>query len=142
MKYLAIGILFTIFAFTTAQEYKIKTQADLANIRKQCVELKKITPEQVEKYKKFEFTDDEKTRCYIECIFDKFGLFNAKDGFKIENLVKQLGQNRNQTEVRAEIQKCVDKNEQRSDSCSWVFRGFKCFISKNLPLVQQSLKAN
>lgn len=121
----------------------MRNQEDLIKARKECMEAKKVSPELIEKYKKFDFPDDEITRCYIECIFEKFQLFDPKDGFKNDNLVAQLGQGKdNKDEVKADVEKCADKNEQKSDSCSWAFRGFKCFIAKNRPLVFDSLKKN
>ena len=138
MKYL-IAICFAFMAVAAAEEYKLRNEADLNQARKECIEAKKVSPELIEKFKKFDFPDDETTRCYIECIFEKFDLFDPKDGFKINNLLAQLNSN-NSDETKAEIEKCVDKNEQKSDACTWAFRGFKCFISKNMPLVKQSLK--
>lgn len=111
--------------------------------RKECVEEKKVSNDLLEKYKKYEYPDDEVTRCYIECVFEKFQLFEPKTGFLVDNLLTQLGQSKeNKDEVKADIEKCADKNEQKSDSCTWAFRGFKCFISKNLPLVMESVKKN
>ncbi|KNC21910.1 General odorant-binding protein 99a [Lucilia cuprina] len=138
----SLAILFALFALVSA-EYKLRNQEDLMKARKECMEAKKVSPELIEKYKKFDFPDDEVTRCYIECIFEKFQLFDPKDGFKNENLIAQLGHGKeNKDEVKADVEKCADKNEQKSDSCAWAFRGFKCFISKNMPLVMESLKKN
>ena len=142
MKYFIV-VLCALIALASADEFKLRNQEDLLKARKECMEAKKVSAEHVEKYKKFEFPDDEITRCYIECIFEKFQVFSPTDGFKIENLIAQLGQGKeNKDEVKAEVEKCADKNEQKSDTCTWAFRGFKCFISKNLPLVQETLKKN
>lgn len=108
--------------------------------RKECAESKKVPAEHIEKYQKFDFPDDEVTRCYIECVFTKFELFDATKGFNHDNLKVQLNPN-NDDKIKADIDKCADKNEQKSDSCTWAYRGFKCFISKNLPLVKQSIKS-
>lgn len=111
--------------------------------RKECVEANKVSNDLLEKYKKYEYPDDEVTRCYIECVFEKFQLFEPKTGFLVDNLLTQLGQSKeNKDEVKADIEKCADKNEQKSDNCTWAFRGFKCFISKNLSLVMESVKKN
>ncbi|XP_014094882.1 general odorant-binding protein 99a [Bactrocera oleae] len=143
MKYIIAVLLAALVAMAAAEEYKIRNQDDLLKARKECMEAKKVPTEHIEKFKKFEFPDDEVTRCYIECIFNKFQLFSPTEGFKTQNLIAQLGQNKeNKDAVKADIEKCADKNEQKSDSCTWAYRGFKCFISKNLPLVQESLKKN
>ncbi|CAD7014396.1 unnamed protein product [Ceratitis capitata] len=125
MKYI-VAVLLALFALAAAEEYKLRNQDDLLKARKECMEAKKVPAEHIEKYKKFEFPDDEPT-----------------EGFKTQNLIAQLGHNKeNKDAVKADIEKCADKNEQKSDSCTWAYRGFKCFISKNLPLVQESLKKN
>lgn len=61
-------------------------------------------------------------------------------GFNIDHLVLQLGQNQNKDEVKAKIEKCADKNENKDSAAVWAYRGMKCFIGENLPLVQTSLK--
>lgn len=73
---------------------------------------------------------------------NKMGLFTDQDGFNVDRLVKQLGQNRNETEVRTEILKCADKNPSKDDACVWAFRGFNCFKAAHLSLVQTSVKKN
>jgi len=69
-------------------------------------------------------------------------LFDDATGFNIEHLVKQLGQNRDEAEVRTDVVKCADKNPNKDDNCVWAFRGFKCFKEAHLPLIQTSVKKN
>ena len=141
MKYL-IAVLFACLALASAEEYRIRNSEDLMKARKDCVEAKKVPAAHIEKYKKFDFPDDETTRCYLQCILEKFQLFDVKTGFNQENLLKQLGQNKDANTVKTDIEACADKNDQKSDSCTWAYRGFKCFLTKNLQLVQDSLKKN
>ena len=142
MKYI-FTILFALLALASAEEFRLRNQEDLMKARKECMEAKKVPAGHIEKYKKFDFPDDETTRCYLQCVLEKFQLFDAKNGFKTQNLLVQLGNGKdNKDKVKADIEKCADKNEQKSDSCTWAYRGFKCFISKNLPLVQESIKKN
>ncbi len=61
-------------------------------------------------------------------------------GFNVDHLVLQLGQNQNKDEVKVKIEKCADKNEKKDSAAVWAYRGMKCFIGENLPLVQTSLK--
>lgn len=110
--------------------------------RPQCVTSLSIPDDLVNKYKKFEFPGDDKTKCYISCILKKMNLFDEKTGFNVDNAVKQLGQGKNQTEVRAAVVKCADKNDQKSNACEWAYRGFNCFKAAHLELVQSSLKKN
>lgn len=78
----------------------------------------------------------------MRCILNKMGLFDDTTGFNIDHLVKQLGQNRNEAEVRTEVAKCADKNPNKDDNCVWAFRGFQCFKQAHLPLIQVSMKKN
>lgn len=123
-------------------DFKIQTKEDIETYRPDCVKSLSIPEELVNKYKKFDFPADDKTKCYISCILKKMGLFNETTGFNVDNAVKQLGQGKNETEVRAAVVKCADKNEQKSSACEWAYRGFTCFKTAHLELVQSSLKKN
>lgn len=70
------------------------------------------------------------------------GLFDDTNGFDIEHLVKQLGQGKDEAQVRTEIVKCADKNPNKDNNCVWAWRGFNCLKQKNLPLIQTSVKKN
>lgn len=125
-----------------AKEWHIQTQENLVSYRPECASSLSISDEAVAEYKKWNFPDDEKTRCYIRCIFNKMGLFEDATGFYVDRLVKQLGQNREEAEVRTEVLKCADKNPGKDDACIWAFRGFNCFKAAHLPLIQTSVKKN
>lgn len=114
----------------------------MVKYRPECASSLSISEDAVNEYKKWNFPDDEKTRCYIRCIFNKMGLFDDASGFNIDHLVKQLGQNRDEAETRTEVVKCADKNPNKDDNCVWAFRGFKCFKEAHLPLIQTSVKKN
>ncbi|XP_037911144.1 general odorant-binding protein 99a-like [Hermetia illucens] len=137
MKFLVLLAVIGVAAAT----YTIKTHDDLIKTRGLCVKELNVPDNYVEKFKKWDFQDDETTRCYIKCVLNKMELFDTANGFNVENLVEQLGQNKDKTEVRTEVTKCSDKNEQKSDDCTWAYRGFKCFLSKHLQLVQSSVKS-
>ena len=121
-------------------EWKIQTHDDLIKYRGECVAALSITEEAVSQYKKWVFNDDEKTRSYIKCVFNKMGLFEDQSGFNIEHLVKQLGQNRDAVETRTEVVKCSDKKVATDDAATWAFKGFKCFRAAHLDLIQMSIK--
>lgn len=125
-----------------ADEWKIQTQENLVSYRPECVSSLSIGEDLVNEYKKFNFPNDDKTQCYINCIFKKMGLFDEKEGFNVERLVKQLGQGKNETVIRQEVVKCADKNPNKSSACNWAYRGFLCFKTAHLDLVQASVKKN
>ncbi len=68
-------------------DFVVKKQADLEKIRGECVKLHKITPEQVEQYKKWNFTEVGHTPCYIKCVFNKMDLFDDEKGFLVSSLI-------------------------------------------------------
>lgn len=121
-------------------EWKIQTVENLNTYRPECATSLQIPEDKVNEYKKWNFSNDEKTQCYIKCIFGKMGLFDEKEGFNVERLVKQLGQGKNETVIRPEVIKCADKNTQKTNTCAWAFRGFDCFKKAHLSLVQTSVK--
>ncbi|KAH8252861.1 hypothetical protein KR032_002253 [Drosophila birchii] len=140
----AIAILLcALLGLAAATEYKLRTPEDLQAARKECGASSKVTEALIAKYKTLEYPDDEITRNYIKCIFVKFDLFEDTKGFKVDNLLSQLGQGKeDKTALKADIEKCADKNEQKSPANVWVYRGFKCFLAKNLPLVQAAVQKN
>lgn len=123
-------------------EWKIQTKENLEAYRPQCVTSLSIPEDLVAKYKKFEFPGDDKTKCYISCIMKKMGFFDEKTGWNVENAVKQMSQGKVEAEVRPEVVKCADKNDQKSNACEWAYRGFNCFKAAHLELIQTSLKKN
>ncbi|XP_013097467.2 general odorant-binding protein 99a-like [Stomoxys calcitrans] len=131
-----------LFALASA-EYVVKTRENLLQFRNECVAELKVSDELVEQYKKWQYPNDDVTKCYLKCVFGKFELFDAENGFNVENIHHQLvGDNAkadHNDEIHAKIVSCVDKNEQGSDSCEWAYRGATCFFKNNLQLVQTSV---
>lgn len=62
-------------------DFKVATGADLAKYRDQCKADLSLSDETLEQFKKWTFTD-EKSACYIECVFKYMDLFGA-DGYKV-----------------------------------------------------------
>uniref|UniRef100_A0A336MDT2 CSON000112 protein n=1 Tax=Culicoides sonorensis TaxID=179676 RepID=A0A336MDT2_CULSO len=139
MKFL---IVLSVIALALADEYKVRTTDDLQVFREECGKELNIPAERLEKFKMWDFGDDEVGRCYIRCSFKKFPIFDDKTGPLVDNLVKQLvaGGNKTEDEVRAEVTKCVDEKKADENECSWAFRGFTCFKTANLQLIRASVK--
>lgn len=112
--------------------------------RQECVTKLNIPASSVELYKKWDFPNDAPTQCYIKCVFIKFDLFDAENGFKVENIHQQLignGAEANHDDaLHNKIAGCVDNNEQGTNICEWAYRGATCFLKQNLQLVKQSVK--
>lgn len=121
-------------------DYVVKTESDLLTARNECAkEVGGISSEDIEKYKKREFPDEEKTRCYLKCVFHKFGLFDDEHGFDVHKLHVQIEDNAqvdHSDETHQKIANCVDNNSQGSDPCTRAYRGVTCFVRNNLQLVK------
>lgn len=115
---------------------------NIETYRPVCASSLSIPEAQVNEYKKWNFPNDEKTRCYVKCILEKMGLFTDATGFNVERLIQQLGQGKNATTIKTEVEKCADKNPNKDHACVWAYRGFNCFKAAHLSLVQQSVKKN
>lgn len=68
------------------------------------------------------------------------GLFDDTTGFQIEHLVKQLGQNRDADDTRAEVIKCSKKELETDNEATWAYKGLICFRNAHLDLIQSSVK--
>ncbi|KXJ69324.1 general odorant-binding protein 99a [Aedes albopictus] len=130
--------VFAVIAVAAA-DFTVSTTEDLQRFRNECVSSLSVPADYVEKFKKWEFPEDDTTMCYIKCVFNKMQLFDDTEGPLVDNLVLQLAHGRDGEEVRTEVMKCVDKNTD-NNACHWAFRGFKCFQKNNLSLIKASIK--
>lgn len=144
-----------IFLRQTYAEYKISTGADLHKYRDACKTELSIPDETIEQFKKWTF-DDDKSACYIHCVFKHMDLYDDESGFhvsflahsflrhksektyaqQVDNLVTQLGQGRTD-DVRTSVEGCVDNTI--TDHCERAFAGFKCFSKNNLRMIKSSV---
>nr|AID61305.1 odorant binding protein [Calliphora stygia] len=126
-----------------SHDYVVKHHDDLVKFRDECSTKLKISPELMEKYKSWEYPDDEATHCYMKCIFEHFGFFDEHKGFDVHKIHHQLvGEHvtvDHNDETHHKIEHCADKNTQGSDACTWAYRGGMCFIRSNLQLVKGSV---
>ncbi|XP_055607819.1 general odorant-binding protein 99a-like [Uranotaenia lowii] len=130
--------IFAVLAVAYA-DFTVQSTEDLQRYRTECAQSEGISDELVAKYRKWEFPEDDKTQCYIKCVFSKMHLFDETNGPIVDNLVQQLAHGRDAGEIREEVLKCVDANTD-GNACHWAFRGFKCFQQNNLPLIKASIK--
>ncbi|XP_067625746.1 general odorant-binding protein 99a [Eurosta solidaginis] len=126
---------------STHDDYVIKTKEDLARYRDDCVSKLSIPADLVEKFKKWEYPDNEQSRCYLKCVFEHFGLFDEKDGFDVHKIHHQLAGDEvdHSDELHGQIEDCVKESADAADACTKVYRGAKCFFRHNLSLVKQSV---
>lgn len=119
----------------------MQTHDDLLKYRTQCVTKFEITDEQLNKFKAWNFEDNEQTRNYIHCVFGKMGLFYDATGFNEDHLVAQLTRNGGDlTEVRTAVQTCLTDIAAFEDNAEKAFKGLKCFGTNYSALIQSSIK--
>ena len=95
-----------------------------------------IAPETVEEFKKWTFTN-EKSACYIHCIFDSMDLYEG-DHFLVDNLAIQLSHGQgNGDELKEGINGCIDNTI--TDNCEKAFKGFTCFKENHLYMIKHSV---
>ncbi|EDV90777.1 general odorant-binding protein 99b [Drosophila grimshawi] len=125
-------------------DYVVKTHEDLIKYRHHCAEQVHASADDVAKYVKWEFADEEKSRCYLKCVFEQFGFFDATHGFNVHKIHEQLAGGAHvdhSDETHQKVAACADDNSQGSDPCTWAYRCGMCFMRSNLQLVKQSIKA-
>ncbi|EDW98280.1 general odorant-binding protein 99a isoform X1 [Drosophila yakuba] len=136
-----VAICVLIGLVSASADYVVKNRNDMLEYRDKCVKELAVPVDLVEKYQKWEYPNDEKTQCYIKCVFTKWGLFDVASGFNVENIHQQLvGNHADHNEAfHASLAACVDKNEQGSPECEWAYRGATCLLKENLAQIQKSL---
>jgi hypothetical protein len=107
----------------------------LNNYREVCKTELSIPDDEVEQYKKWQFTG-EHSACYINCVFRNMELYDNTNGFSLDNLETQLGQGKTES-IRGDIEKCIDNSI--ADNCQRAFNGFQCFSKSNLQMIQASV---
>lgn len=122
-------------------DFTAKTKEDLGAARAYCVEKLSVPENMVVEFRKWNFPNEEITRCYIECMLNKLELFDAANGgAHVDNLVIQFGGVESRPTIKSDIQECIDNNTHADDHCTWAFTQFLCFVKSNLSLVQESVK--
>jgi hypothetical protein len=104
--------------------------------REECVSELEVPEDLVEQYKKWTYPEDDKTKCYINCVMKKMDLFDDEKGWHVEYLVQQLGGEK----FRSDIEKCEDSKTDTDSLCSWTYRGFQCFKENNLSFIKKSVE--
>ncbi|XP_055907728.1 general odorant-binding protein 99a-like [Eupeodes corollae] len=141
MKFL---IAVVVLAALASAEYQVKTREDLTKFRDECV-AKLGTPQaELEKYKKWNFPDDETAHSYLHCILKKFELYDDEKGFNVEDIHKQMvgGSHADHSDdTHAKIENCA-KEANAAEANVRAYRGALCFMREHLHLVQKSVHAH
>ncbi|XP_017472956.1 PREDICTED: general odorant-binding protein 99b [Rhagoletis zephyria] len=146
MKYFIafLSLIVVVLAYHDHSEhhadYVVKSKEDLAHARDHCVSKLTIADDLVEKYKKWEYPDDEKTHCYLKCIFEELGLYDDEKGFDVHKVHHQVAGDKvdHFDDLHKTIESCAKEGADSDDSCIRAYRGGICLINNNLTLVKQS----
>jgi len=126
------------------ESYVVKTHDDLVTYRSYCAEKVHASEELVEKYKKWQYPDDAVTHCYLECVFQKFGFYDAEHGFDVHKIHVQLAgagaEVNHSDETHQKIANCAETHSKEGNSCAKAYHAGMCFMNANLQLVQHSVK--
>lgn len=105
----------------------------------ECVDKLNVPTDRLDNYAKFDYPDDEITRCYTKCIFEQSGLFGEDSGFNVHklhhHLVGEHGTVDHSDKTHAEIAKCVENKAEDANKCTTAYKGFKCMLDSNLLVI-------
>lgn len=79
--------LLVLCVVSAAMAHTVRTKDDLASFRQECSAENNVTAEELEKIKKGELTNDEKTRCYVRCVGKKFEVFEDDKGVDVSTYI-------------------------------------------------------
>ncbi|KAH8267678.1 hypothetical protein KR026_003183, partial [Drosophila bipectinata] len=123
--------------------YVVKSHDDLVSYRNACAEKVHASEDLVEKYKKWQYPDDAVTHCYLACVFEKFGFYDAEHGFDVHKVHMQLAGPSahvdHSDEMHQKIAQCAESHKE-GDSCAKAYHAGMCFMNANLRLVQHSVQ--
>ncbi|XP_055907729.1 general odorant-binding protein 99a-like [Eupeodes corollae] len=125
-------VIFAIIAAVVADEWVPKKFEEIKGIRAECLASNPLSTEQVDSLKAFIYPDEEPVRKYIQCCSEKLEIFCEHEGYHVDRIVKQFKLKMDEAEATAIVEKCVDKNEQKSSADVWVFRGHKCLMGSKI----------
>lgn len=83
MKYLIV--LFAVLFAAVKADFTVKTMEDLVKYRTQCVQELKVSADEVEQFKKWNFTETGKAPCYLKCVLTHMSLFDDAKGFNVSS---------------------------------------------------------
>ncbi|KAH8271316.1 hypothetical protein KR018_006389 [Drosophila ironensis] len=114
----------------------------LGDIYDECGEKVHATPEQLKRFKNFDFSNDALSPCFIACIFEKLGLFHSEHGFDVHKVHMQLaganGHVDHSDETHQKIADCANGHKE-GDSCAQAYHASMCFKNANLRLLPHSV---
>ncbi|XP_055851462.1 general odorant-binding protein 99a-like [Episyrphus balteatus] len=115
-----------------AEEWEPKKLNEMNEIRRECLVSNPLSVIQLAAMKKFVYLDEEQVRKYLLCDVKKLEIFDEREGWYADRIVKQLKMRLDEAEATKIVEVCVDKNEQKSSADVWVYRGHKCVMASKI----------
>ncbi|XP_003692794.1 general odorant-binding protein 83a-like isoform X3 [Apis florea] len=124
LYYLVLQIVL-VYGVSDIDEFRELT----SKYRKKCISETKTTAEVVEATEYGEFPDDEKLKCYFNCVLEKYNVMDKKNGKIKYNLLKTVIPEAFKEIGHEMIDTCssIDSN----DKCEKSFMFMKCMFEVN-----------
>ncbi|GLV36130.1 Odorant-binding protein 56e [Carabus blaptoides fortunei] len=120
--FIAIVVLaFVAAAHSLSDEQKRKLIAN----HKICLPLSLVDEELVTKMRAGEFTNDEKLKEYIRCMFVKIGFMNEGDDVLLDAIKAKISDDVDRTEAEKVIETCKDKRGSTGRETAYLI--YKCY---------------
>ncbi|XP_053686167.1 general odorant-binding protein 56d-like [Sabethes cyaneus] len=124
MKSFAI-ILCVILSVCQIKAYSLdqRQQGDIFAL--ECLAETGVNPTSIALLKVGDFSaDDQRSKCFVRCFFEKEGFMNSKGDLLTESMVDALASDFEREKVAAVLSKC--QVEEQKDACDTAFKVYEC----------------
>ncbi|XP_006620447.1 general odorant-binding protein 83a-like [Apis dorsata] len=125
LYYLILQIALVYGGISDIDEFREMT----SKFRKKCIGETKTTIEVVEATEYGEFPEDEKLKCYFNCVFEKFNVMDKKNGKIKYDLLKKIIPEAFKEIGKEMIDSCSSIDS--DDKCEKSFMFMKCMFEVN-----------
>lgn len=125
---LSIGIIFIAFAFTLASAYRDPEEALIDQHKYECFAELAIPMSDFEKYNGSKAPELALGHCYMKCLMAKEGVFDEKNGYNVDVLLKKIGiqPHKLSDEIRFRLNECSKIANKEENTCERAYIGFLC----------------
>ncbi|KAF7284408.1 hypothetical protein GWI33_022194 [Rhynchophorus ferrugineus] len=95
-----------------------------------CVSKTAVDEVLIEKLKDAEFTEDQKLKCYVQCLLVQTGSMDLAGHIDIEAAVELIPEQIRNAVIK-DVNKCAKDSEQVAEHCDRAFATLKCLYSVN-----------
>ncbi|XP_011210423.1 general odorant-binding protein 99a [Bactrocera dorsalis] len=131
MKFFIVMLAVVTLAYAE-DEWMPKNDAEVSVIRQECIKDFPLSEEQLQKFRIFEYPEEEALRKYLLCVTKAVGIFTEHEGYHADRVAKQFNINLDEAEVTIIAEGCADKNVEGSSADVWAYRIHKCVMASKL----------